>query len=281
MNTRTETSQPPAHSCDYLPTSAGVSDLVRRIRWKLDAALHENGHARLTTAEHAALFDLGQASPMLDRIAVLRGMAQHEERARTRLLDLFNIFDPDPLEATLEQPGATLSQPLKDEPMNTSSTRRARGFTLIELMIVVAIVGILASIAIPAYISYTVRGQVVEGLNLAGGLKPAIAEFHANNGALPDSLEQLASATPSGKYVDSVEFTGGALLIHYGGQSAEQLKDPAANTLAVAVGVSGQQQLLWRCGRAPAPGAEDTAWAADSAELTTIEAKFLPGACRQ
>lgn len=91
------------HDCDYLPQNASVSALVRRIYWKLDAALHLNGHKPLTLVERAALFDLAEASAMLDRIAVLRGMAQHEERARANLLDLYNIFDPDPLEATVEQ----------------------------------------------------------------------------------------------------------------------------------------------------------------------------------
>lgn len=92
------------HDRDLLPQNASVSALVRRIVWKLDAALAFNGHKVLTMHERAGLFDLAEASAMLDRIAVLPGMAHHEDSARSRLLDIYAIFDPDPLEATLEQP---------------------------------------------------------------------------------------------------------------------------------------------------------------------------------
>ena len=62
-----------------------------------------------------------------------------------------------------------------------------QGFTLIELMIVVAIIGILAAIAIPAYQDYTIRAQVSEGLNLAAGAKAAVTEFYQDRGAMPDN----------------------------------------------------------------------------------------------
>jgi hypothetical protein len=87
---------------DHIPQTASVSALVRRIVWRLDGHLAFNGHPVLTMAERAGLFDLGEASQILDRIAVLPGMAQHEESARARLLDIYGIFDPDPLEATSE-----------------------------------------------------------------------------------------------------------------------------------------------------------------------------------
>src|ERR1700716_3656331 len=89
-----------------------------------------------------------------------------------------------------------------------------KGFTLIELMIVVAIIGILAAIAIPAYQDYTIRAQVTEGLNLAAPVKTAIAEHYANNGTWPSALIGGApalgyTATPTGKYVSGI--TLGAL----------------------------------------------------------------------
>ena len=68
-----------------------------------------------------------------------------------------------------------------------------KGFTLIELMIVVAIIGILAAIAIPAYQNYTVRAQVTEGLNLADGWKTAVAEYYAQNGVFPTTANLTAA----------------------------------------------------------------------------------------
>ena len=71
-----------------------------------------------------------------------------------------------------------------------------QGFTLIELMIVVAIIGILASLAIPAYQSYTIRAQISEGLSLASPLKNAMASFYHENGSFPADNDEAALETP-------------------------------------------------------------------------------------
>src|SRR5246500_1712741 len=95
-----------------------------------------------------------------------------------------------------------------------------KGFTLIELMIVVAIIGILAAIAIPAYQNYTIRAQVTEGLNLADGWKTAIAEYYANRGGWPITTDLTGSVASTGKYVSSITVaTGGVITIAYGNQA--------------------------------------------------------------
>jgi type IV pilus assembly protein PilA len=90
-----------------------------------------------------------------------------------------------------------------------------KGFTLIELMIVVAIIGILAAVAIPMYLDYAIRAQVGQGINLASGAKAAVTEYYQDQGAFPgDNVTAgvAAAGSISGKYVSQVAVTGAGLI---------------------------------------------------------------------
>ncbi|ENW2648395.1 pilin, partial [Neisseria gonorrhoeae] len=89
-----------------------------------------------------------------------------------------------------------------------------KGFTLIELMIVIAIVGILAAVALPAYQDYTARAQVSEAILLAEGQKSAVTEYYLNNGIWPENNDKAGVASSSsikGKYVKEVKVANGVV----------------------------------------------------------------------
>jgi len=158
--------------------------------------------------------------------------------------------------------------------------KRSHGFTLIELMIVVAIIGILASLAISAYQTYTVRAQISEGINFAGSAKVHIVDAYTNNGVAPaDRVAAGMSALPTdsnGAYVSQMNITNGRVDVTFGGPNAH----PAivGQTLSLTPYVSGNV-VGWRCGNAgPLPGV--LLQGGDPHVAPTMDVRYLPSSCR-
>jgi type IV pilus assembly protein PilA len=155
-----------------------------------------------------------------------------------------------------------------------------KGFTLIELMIVVAIIGILAAIAIPAYQDYTIRAQVSEGMTLAAAAKAAVAETFLNTGVAPANRTEAgmsANATDTfGKYVSSVEVADGVITITYDGDDINA--SVAGDTVSLTPYTTGDDSVTWACGYAAAPTGANLMGAA--AGTSDLDPKYLPAACR-
>jgi type IV pilus assembly protein PilA len=144
-----------------------------------------------------------------------------------------------------------------------------RGFTLIELMIVVAIIGILAAVAIPAYQDYIARAQVSEAVSLLGAAKTPVAEYISDKGAMPALTD--AVSTTSGKYMASMEVSPGA---------GSSVTPTTAITLQATMTTTGVNGAI--TGGTIAMISPDGArtWSCTAGTGTPVSAKYLPGACR-
>lgn len=140
--------------------------------------------------------------------------------------------------------------------------KKQQGFTLIELMMVVAIIGILAAIAIPAYQDHTIRMQVSEGLNLSDGAKAAVTEFYQDQGAFPadNATAGIEAATNiTGKYVTGVAVAAGVITVTYGRDANTKIAG-AALTMSP---LDNAGSVSWTC-----------------ANDFRLQNKWLPAACR-
>jgi type IV pilus assembly protein PilA len=141
-----------------------------------------------------------------------------------------------------------------------------KGFTLIELMIVIAIIGILAAVALPAYQDYTVRAKVSEGLIAASSARTAVAETYANSGKMLVSADSMGVQSQSSRYVSSVGWVGNNA--NSGTVTVTLTTDPGLGA------ASGTTVLL------EAVGTPGTGAVAFTCKKGTINAKYLPGSCK-
>lgn len=152
--------------------------------------------------------------------------------------------------------------------------KNQQGFTLIELMIVVAIIGILAALAIPSYQDYTIRAKASEAIILGGGLKTQVSEYYLSQGSFPSSNTALGYTSTgtefAGKYVSAIVASStsstGTLTVTFGSGSSVPSAIQGKKIALTASQASSGGPLTWSCG--PVSGS------------TGVSSKYLPSDCR-
>ncbi|HNP63741.1 MAG TPA: pilin [Woeseiaceae bacterium] len=161
-----------------------------------------------------------------------------------------------------------------------------QGFTLIELMIVVAIIGILASLALSTYQTYTVRTQVAEALNMAAHVKTPVVDYFNSFGLPPAGRQEAglsAAATDNqGAFVSQIEVTNGRVDVTLGNSVNANV---FGDVISFTPYLTPSRGVVWRCGAAPAPGGgavlmSDGGGNSAAYIPSTLDSRYMPSVCR-
>jgi len=169
--------------------------------------------------------------------------------------------------------------------MDITDRKTEQGFTLIELMIVIAIIGILASLAVSAYQTYTVRTQVAEAINMAAHAKVSVVDAFNNSGVPPAGRVEagmtVTATDTRGAYVTQVNVVDGRVDVMMGNDAHSDVSGDVISFTPYRVSGS----VIWRCGAAPAPGngavlLSDGGGNSAAYIASTLASRYMPSVCR-